>query len=185
MEPSTYPILVDRLRMLRFSLPVMLSPCHNSPSSSSKSWGGAAVLVKLIARWSFRWSSTSTSTENKELTGRWSESLISPRLQESCFIPLPSHSIRSHLQIPAAVEFIVWNISLHFQKAPRSAQDYRFTIPSWRSLLLPFSWGFANVSIRIELMLVGRSKVYHTFFPSPEYTTNLELFGQLRGQKTR
>ena len=46
---------------------------------------------------SFCWLNTSTSTKKMAPTGRWSERL-KPELQyESCLVPFPSHSMRSHL----------------------------------------------------------------------------------------
>lgn len=70
---------------------------YKSPSSSRKTSGCTAALLTFRALCSLRWSNTSTSTEKMELTGRWSDSLMSARSYESCFIPFPSHSIRSHL----------------------------------------------------------------------------------------
>ena len=53
--------------------------------------GPDATLISLLSR-------TAISTMNTLQTGRWSENLDSPRMQDSCTIPSPCQRIRSHLQ---------------------------------------------------------------------------------------
>lgn len=78
------------------SLNVALKDNHQF-SSKQRFSGSSSGFVKFSALCNFHPLKTSTSTEKIELTGRWSERSSSDLQYESCLIPFPNQSMRSHL----------------------------------------------------------------------------------------